>query len=201
MNTFTHFYHHLREWSLPWKITFKSNLTFIFSYAFHFLHNCSLEEANIGPNVVNTSVRLFTLFKLLYFLRQTFSNLIFPLPLLKLLKWILLLSVNFHSQDHRRDGGQGPGLLRENSIFAHLTVLTHTRHQHWHPLFCLACLVSTEKIWWILHSFNLFMFILLVFALSDEAPPTLLTLTVTFKNISNMNWNFFRLCLRIVIIL
>ena len=145
MNTFTHFYHHLREWSLPWKITFKSNLTFIFSYAFHFLHNCSLEEANIGPNVVNTSVRLFTLFKLLYFLRQTFSNLIFPLPLLKLLKWILLLSVNFHSQEPHRDGGRTGSRTPKREQHLRPPHSSHTHSPSALASFILPCLLGFNR--------------------------------------------------------
>ena len=127
--------------NLPWKITFKSNFTFIFSYAFHFLHNLSQCCSYVRPFNYPVQIALFCLPDIQY----SVTLFAFPLLLLKLLKWILLLSVNFHSQDHRRDG-EGPGLSKENCIFAH----PHSSHTHT-PLasaFCLySCLVSSIIRW------------------------------------------------------
>ena len=195
MNTFTHFHRHLREWS---QIFLEKSLSNPLSPQFVPAQCCSY----VRPFNYPVQIALFCLPDIQY----SVTLFAFPLLLLKLLKWILLLSVNFHSQDHRRDGGQGPGLSKENRIFAHPTVLTHTRHQHRHPLFCLlpSFLLGFNR------RFDESTSIILICSYSESLHYQMNHLTTnpvtvtTFKNIMDMNWNFFRLCLdflRIVIIL
>ena len=107
MNTFTHFHRHLREWS---QIFLEKSLSNPLSPQFVPAQCCSY----VRPFNYPVQIALFCLPDIQY----SVTLFAFPLLLLKLLKWILLLSVNFHSQDHRRDG-EGPGLSKENCIFAH----------------------------------------------------------------------------------